>query len=131
MASAEATTKRRDVILVAILAFVSVAIASATIEDNGDIEYKWLAAKAWASFDFPSLPANHHNLRWGINIPTTLFIFLFGDSPRSYLTLNFLVFSLGTAGLYQLARSMTSARTAVVILAIWLLNPTVFWLALI
>jgi hypothetical protein len=95
-------TKEQDVALVATLSFVSVAIVSAIIWENGDIEEKWMAIKAWSAFDFPSLPASQHNLRWGVNFLATLFVFLFGDSPRAYLTFNYLVFSLATAGLYHI-----------------------------
>jgi hypothetical protein len=121
--------KERDVALVAILSFVSVACVSATIWENGDIEEKWLAIKAWAAFDFPDLPASQHNLRWGINFLSTFFVSIFGDSPRSYLALNYLVFSLATAGLYRLARDMTSSLAATAILAIWFLNPIVYFLS--
>jgi hypothetical protein len=77
---------------------------------------KWLAIKACPSVHFPSLPANHHNLRWAIDFPATLFAFLFGDSPRGvYLTFNYLVFSLATARLYRLVRDVTSAATATAI----------------
>jgi hypothetical protein len=123
------TAKQRDVALVAILSFVSVAIVSAIIWENGDIEQKWMAIKAWSAFEFPSLPASQHNLRWGVNFLAALFVFLFGDSPRTYLTFNYLVFSLATAGLYRLVRDMTSALTGAAILAIWFLNPIVYFLA--
>jgi hypothetical protein len=123
------TARERDVALVAILSFVSVAIVSAIIWENADIEQKWMAIKAWSAFDFPSLPASQHNLRWGVNFLATLFVFLFGDSPRAYLTFNYLVFSLATAGLYRLVRDMTSALTGAAILAIWFLNPIVYFLA--
>jgi hypothetical protein len=124
-----ATAKNREFALIAILSFVSAAIASATIWENGDIELKWYPIKAWAAFDFPALPANHHNLRWGITLPSTLFVILFGDSPRAYLTLNYLIFALGTVGFYRLVREITSVSAAAATFTIWFLNPIVYSLA--
>jgi len=119
----------RDVGLVLVLSFVSIAIASATIWENGDIEEKWLAIKAWTAFDIPNFPASQHNLRWGINFLAMPFVFLFGDSPRTYLAFNYLIFSLTTAGLFRLVRDMTSPLTAAAILAVWFLNPIVYFVS--
>src|SRR5262249_16034155 len=93
-----ALSMRTNVALVALLTFLSVLIISAIISENEDVEFKFYAIKAWAAGDFPQFPANHHNLRWAINVPTVCWVFLFGDSPVSYLVLNYLVFSLPTAG---------------------------------
>ncbi len=119
----------RDTIWVAILAFVSVVLLSSTIWENGDIELKWWAVKAWANFQFPDFPPNHHNMRWAITFPAVFFIRLFGDGALQYLLLNHLVFALTTAGLYALIRSLTSPLVAALALAVWLINPAVSGLA--
>jgi len=119
----------RNVALTALLSFISVVIISAIISENEDVEFKFYAIKAWAAGDFPSFPANHHNLRWAINLPAVLWVALFGDSPASYLTFNYLIFALCTAGMFWLGRTLTSAGIALVILALWFLNPVVYSLA--
>lgn len=116
-------------LLLFVLTLVSVATVSFPIWENGDIAIKWLVAKAWASFEFPPFSPVHHVLRWGINVPASAFIFLFGDSPRSYLALNYLVFSLATVLLFRLVWFTTTLWVALVILAIWLLNPFVYLVA--
>jgi hypothetical protein len=119
----------RDVALTALLSFVSVMIISAIITENADVEFKFFAVKAWATGHFPSFPANHHNLRWAINLPATLWVAIFGDSPASYLTLNYVIFSVSTAGIFWLARVLVSPTAAVLVFALWFLNPVVYWIA--
>lgn len=116
----------RDSAWVAALALASAALVSTTIWENGDIELKWWAVKAWAGFQFPDFPPNHHNMRWAITIPAAIFVRLFGDSAFAYLLLNHLVFALTTGGLYALIRQLTSPPTAALLLLIWLVNPVVY-----
>lgn len=112
------------VIFLAVL--VSVMLISTRVYENEDVEYKWAAVAAWAHGDFPAYEFNHHNLRWGMNGIGVVWVALFGESPISYLTLNYVVFSVSTAGMYWLARSMFSRGEAMIVMAIWLLNPVLY-----
>jgi Dolichyl-phosphate-mannose-protein mannosyltransferase len=112
-----------DSLLVALLAFASACLVATNIWENGDIELKWLAIKAWADGDFPAFAPNHHNMRWGITLPAVAFVKLFGGLPLSYLLLNHLAFALTTAGLYALIRKLTTPLVAALALGMWLINP--------
>lgn len=116
----------RDAAWAALLAFASACLVATGIWENGDIELKWWAVKAWADFQFPDFPANHHNMRWAITIPAAVFVRLFGDSPLSYLLLNHIVFALTTGGLYALMRQLTTPLAAALVLAVWLINPVAY-----
>ncbi len=116
----------REALLVALLAFISACLVSTSIWENGDIELKWWAVKAWADFQFPDFPPNHHNMRWAITIPAVLFVRLFGDGALQYLLLNHIVFALTTAGLYWLIRRLTTPLVALIALGLWLVNPTAY-----
>lgn len=116
----------RDSAWVALLALASVCLVSTGIWENGDIELKWWAVKAWANGIFPDFHANHHNLRWGITLPAVAWVFAVGESAVSYLLLNHVVFALTTACLYALIRQLTSPLTAALALAVWLINPVVY-----
>lgn len=116
----------RDVIWVGVLALVSAALVSTSIWENGDIELKWWAVKAWADGALPDFAPNHHNMRWAITFPAVAWVRLFGDGALSYLLLNHVVFALTTAGLYALIRSVTTPLIAALMLALWLVNPVVY-----
>ncbi len=116
----------RESAWVALLAFVSVCLVSTNIWENGDIEAKWWAVKAWADFQFPDIPPNHHNMRWGITFPAVLFVRLFGDGALSYHLLTHLVYALTTAGLYALTRMLTTPLTAALMFGLWLGNPIAY-----
>lgn len=114
---------RRDVWWVALLAFASACLVSTNIWENGDIQLKWWAIRAWADFQFPDFPPNHHNMRWGMTIPAVAWVRLFGGGGLSYLLLNHVVFALTTAGLYALVRQLTTPLVAALALGVWLVNP--------
>lgn len=118
----------RDSAWVALLAFIAASLVTTIIWENGDIELKWWAVKAWANFQFPDFPPNHHNMRWGITFPAVIWVRLFGDSSLSYLLLNHAVFALTTAGLYALLRHLTTPVVAAVVLGFWMINPVSYWL---
>jgi len=116
----------RETIWVGVLAFVSACLVATSIWENGDIELKWWAIKAWSDFQFPDLPPNHHNMRWAITLPAVVFVRLFGDGALSYLLLNHIVFALTTAGLYLLVRKLTTPLVALITLGAWLINPVCY-----
>lgn len=113
----------REIAWIAALAFVSVCLVSSNIWENGDIEAKWWAAKAWADGQFPQFQANHHNLRWAITLPASLWIMAFGGGALSYLLLNHLVFAAATAALYAVIRALTTRLIALIAFAVWMINP--------
>lgn len=113
----------RDSAWVALLALISVMLVSTNIWENGDIELKWWPIKAWANFEFPDFPPNHHNMRWGITFPALLFVRLFGEGAFVYLMVTHVVFALTTAILYALTRMLTTPLVAALMLGIWLINP--------
>lgn len=115
-----------EALWVALLAFVSACLVATSIWENGDIELKWWAVKAWADFQFPDFPPNHHNMRWAITIPAAIWVRLTGDGAVNYLLLNHVVFALTTAGLYLLIRRLTTPFVALVALALWLVNPVAY-----
>lgn len=116
----------RDSLWVALLAFASVCLVATTIWENGDIELKWLAIKAWADGAFPAFQANHHNLRWGMTLPAVVFVKLFGGTALTYLLLNHVIFALTSAGLYALIRKLTTPLVAAIALGVWLIDPVVY-----
>jgi cell division protein FtsL len=119
----------RTSIVVGVLALAGAVAVSSIIWASWDVEYKWLAAKAWAAGQFPAFEPNHHNLRWGVNIPAAVWVAIFGSSPLSYLLLNYVVFAAASALLYALARTLTSPGGATLILAFWLINPIAYYLS--
>ena len=116
----------RDSLWVAFLAFASACLVATSIWENGDIELKWLAIKAWADGQFPAFAPNHHNMRWGITLPAVAFVKLFGGTALTYLLLNHIVFALTTAGIYALIRKLTTPLVAAIALAMWLINPVAY-----
>lgn len=116
----------RNALLVALLAFASACFVSTSIWENGDIELKWWAVKAWADFQFPDFPPNHHNLRWAITIPAVIFVRIFGDNALIYLLLNHVVFAVTTACLYMVIRQLTTPLIALLALGLWLVNPVAY-----
>ena len=116
----------RDSLWVALLAFASACLVATSIWENGDIELKWLAIKAWADGSFPAFQANHHNMRWGITLPAVAFVKLFGGTALTYLLLNHVVFALTSAGLYALIRKLTTPLVAALALGMWLINPVAY-----
>jgi hypothetical protein len=98
-------------------------LVSTNIWENGDIELKWWPIKAWANFDFPDFPPNHHNMRWGITFPAVLFVRLFGEGAFVYLMVTHVVYALTTAFLYALTRMLTTPLVAALMLGLWLINP--------
>ncbi len=115
-----------EALWVALLAFVSACLVATSIWENGDIELKWWAVKAWAEFQFPNFPPNHHNMRWAITIPAAIWVRLTGDGAVNYLLLNHVVFALTTAGLYLLIKRLTTPLVAIAALALWLVNPVAY-----
>lgn len=116
----------RDTGWVALLAFVSACLVATNIWENGDIELKWWAIKAWADFQFPDFPPNHHNMRWAITIPAAIWVRLTGDGALNYLLLNHVVYAATTAGLYALIRKLTTPLVALLALGFWLINPVTY-----
>ncbi len=116
----------RNALWVALLAFASACLVSTSIWENGDIELKWWAVKAWADFQFPDFSPNHHNLRWAMTIPAVVFVRIFGDGALIYLLLNHIVFALTTACLYLLIRQLTTPLIALLALGLWLVNPVAY-----
>ncbi|MAK62587.1 MAG: hypothetical protein CMK09_16575 [Ponticaulis sp.] len=109
--------------------FLAAVVGSETINENGDVEHKWIPISYWAEFRLPDFDANHHNLRWGMNFPATVWVFLFGSSAASYLVLNYLVFSLSGSLLAVLTRFVSGAPISILAAAFWILNPTSYFMA--
>ncbi len=118
----------RTSIAVGVLALACAVAVSTIIWTCWDVEYKWMAVKAWAAGQFPAFEPNHHNLRWGVNIPAVAWVWMFGSSLSSYLLLNYIVFAAGAALLYSSARFLVSPGLATLILAFWLINPIAYYL---
>lgn len=118
----------RDAAWATLLAFVSACLIATPIWENGDIEAKWWAVKAWSDFQFPDFPVNHHNLRWGINFPAIAWVRLFSDGALSYLLLTHFVFALTSGGLYALTRQLTTPLIAALMFGVWLINPIAYYL---
>lgn len=116
----------QDAAWVGLLAFLSVCLVATSIWENGDIELKWLAVKAWANGEFPAFSPNHHNLRWAITLPAVAWVRVVGDGALSYLLLNHVVFALTSALLYALVRQLTTPLVAALTLGLWLVNPVIY-----
>jgi hypothetical protein len=113
----------REAMWVGLLAFISICLVGNTIWENGDIQVKWWAVRAWADFQFPDVRVDQHTLRWGMNLPVVLFVAAFGGGPLSYLLLHHLLFALTTAGLYALIRKFTTPLVATAAFAVWMVHP--------
>ena len=119
----------RGCVLLGLFAFFTAACASAIIWENGDVEHKWFVAKAWASFEFPGFPVNHHNLRWGMNLPAVAAILAFGDSPLTYLLMQLAIFAATSAMLFYLMRAVGGTWIALAAAGCWLAMPTTYFMA--
>jgi hypothetical protein len=100
--------------------------ASGLILANGDVARKWFLAAAWSAGAFPSLPFDHHLIRWALNIPATLFIAVFGFGPHTYYLFCAFVYTLAVILTWRLAQRLGGPVAGLLALAMMLGGVAIF-----
>lgn len=94
------------------------------VEKSGDAVWKWSFLRYYAITGewFPAMP-DHHQARWGINLPVLLLMKIFGDSPWVYYIFPLLT-ALGTGiFLFLIAARLRSKAAGCVAFLIALAFP--------
>jgi hypothetical protein len=100
--------------------------ASGLILANGDVARKWFLAAAWSAGAFPSLPFDHHLIRWALNIPATLFIAVFGFAPHTYYLFCAFVYTLAVILTWRLAQRLGGPVAGLLALTMMLASVALF-----
>ena len=82
------------------------------VEEGGDAVWKWSFLRYYAATGkwYPLVP-DHHQGRWGVNLPVLVLLKLFGDSPWLYYLFP-LLFALGTGILLFLLTARLRSKAA-------------------